>query len=72
MLKGELPPRGLMGIDERSSVRDAKRAVFEAFKEWSGRECRLSHGEVQIEDDAASLGSYGVERDALIEVEIRS
>jgi hypothetical protein len=70
MLKGELPPRALMGVDERSSVHDVRRAVYTAFREPSDRECRLCHGEVALSDDDATLASYGVAREALIHAEL--
>ena len=71
LLKGELPPRALMGIDEGSSVQDTRQAVYAAFKEPTERECRLSHGDVALSDDDATLSSYGVAREALIHAELR-
>lgn len=69
MLRGELPPRALAGIDERSSVADARRAVFEAFKEDAEPGCRLSFGGSELDDESRDLAHYGVERDALIHAE---
>jgi hypothetical protein len=68
MLRGELPPRALMGIDESSSVEDAKQAVLAAFK--AKGDCRLSNDGSQLDDDSRELAHYGVEHDALIHAEV--
>jgi hypothetical protein len=70
MLRGELPPRALMGIDERSSVADARRAAVEAFKAGPEAECLLSSDGAQLDDDRQELAHYGVQSDALIHAEL--
>jgi hypothetical protein len=68
MLRGELPPRALDGVDERSSVQTAKEAVLAAFKA-DGR-CLLRSGDVELDDAAATLDSYGVGHHALLYAEV--
>lgn len=70
MLRGELPPRGLSGIDERASVKDAKRAIFEVFKEDPEQGCRLFIGDTEMDDEGQPLSQYGVQRDALLHAEL--
>jgi hypothetical protein len=72
MLVGELPPRALVGIDERSSVGDAKKAVLEAFKEDPHKPCRLSADGAEMGDESEQLARYGVQRDALLYAELVS
>lgn len=69
MLRGDLPPRGLDGITERSTVAEAKRALLTAYKEDPSRGCRLSVGGSELSDDASELAQYGIEPDALIDAE---
>jgi hypothetical protein len=68
MLKGELPPRALEDVDDTSSVQAARDAVLVAFKA-DGR-CVLRSGDVELDDAASTLGSYGVKRDALLYAEV--
>jgi hypothetical protein len=66
MLHGDLPPRALMGIDESSSVAQAKRALVEAYKEDPRKGVRLSVNGSQMSEDSHELARYGVQPDALI------
>jgi hypothetical protein len=68
MLKGELPPRALEGVDERSSVQAARDAVLVAFK--ADGSCRLRAGEVELDDADEPLGRYGVKEHALLYAEV--
>ena len=68
MKRGERPPRALEGIDEHSSVADAKQAVLTAFK--TKGDCKLSSGGSRLDDEARELAHYGVERHALIHAEV--
>lgn len=68
MKRGELPPRALDGIDEHSSVADAKKAVLTAFK--AKGDCKLSSDGSRLDDDSKDLAHYGVERHALLHAEV--
>jgi hypothetical protein len=68
MLKGELPPRALDGVDERSSVQAARDAVLAAFK--TDGSCALRAGEIELDDADAPLERYGVKTHALLYAEV--
>jgi hypothetical protein len=70
MLKGELPPRGLDGVDDTSTVGAACDAVRTAFKTPPDARCVLRAGDVELDDPGSTLGSYGVRRDALLHAEV--
>ena len=70
MLKGDLPPRGLNGVTEKSTVDAAKQALRVAYHFPKGSQCRLFRGKIEMSDDSAQLAEYGVEEDALIQGEV--
>jgi hypothetical protein len=68
LLRGELPPRHLVGIDASSSVLEAQAAAQHAFRE-PGAMFRLSYGGNECADESAPLSSYNVPDEALIDAE---
>ena len=65
-LHGELPPRHLPDVDEDTLVELAQNAVQEVFSVNSGGELVLSYEGVDLADAKASLKSYGVPNEGLL------
>lgn len=64
-LTGELPPRHLPDVDEETDVGRAQAVLSEVFG-TDGRRIVLSYDGVDLADPEATLKSYGVPNEALI------
>ena len=69
MLKGELPPRALEGVDERSSTPRPPVTRDRRLGKGDGS-CRLRAGEVELDDADEPFARYGVKEHALLYAEV--